>query len=90
MALQLARRFNVEKAALKDLTYGALLEMMHNRRYYYHSSVGQDYSHWTDQGKEALIEYMNGIAWKMIQAEDADLNKRAKEQTMAALKAGPK
>ena len=90
MALQLARRFNVEKAALKDLTYGALLELMHNRRYYYHSSVGQDYSHWTEEGKLALIEYMNGISWKMIQAEDADLNKRAKEQTMAALKAVPK
>lgn len=76
----------MEKVALKDLTYGALLELMHNRRYYYHSAIGQDYSHWTEEGKAALAEFMNGIAWKMIQAEEADLNKRAKEQTMAALK----
>jgi hypothetical protein len=86
VGLQLARKFNMEKIALKDLTYGALLELMHNRRYYYHSTIGESYSHWTEEGKEALAEFMNGMAWKMIQAEEADLNKRAKEQTMAALK----
>lgn len=76
----------MEKIALKDLAYGALLELMRNSRYYYHSTAGEVYSHWTEEGKIVLAEFMNGIAWKMLQAEEDDLNKRAKEQTLAALK----
>jgi hypothetical protein len=79
----------MEKAAIKDITYGGLLELMNNPRYYYNSRVGQDYSHWTDLGKDALVEYMNSVAYKMIQAEEADLDKRAKNMVMGALKGSP-
>lgn len=76
----------MEKGSVKDLTYGGLMELINNSRYYYKSSVGRDYSHFTDAGKQAVVEYMDLIAWKMIQAEDADLERRAKEQVMNALK----
>lgn len=76
----------MDKKATKELIYGGLLELMHNRHYFYHSSVGAEYSHWTDEGKEALIEYMNFMAFKMIQAEEVDLNKRAKELVLKGLK----
>lgn len=76
----------MDKKATKDLVYGGMLELMHNRQYYYHSSVGSEYSHWTEEGKEALAEYMNFMAFKMLQAEEEDLRKRAKEMTMNALK----
>ena len=76
----------MDKQAVKDLVFGGLLELMRNRKYYYHSGVGAAYSHFTDDGKEALIEYMQVMGWKLKEAEEADLNKRAKEQTMAALK----
>ena len=46
----------MERAALKDLMYGAIEEMMKNSKYYYHSSIGANYSHWTDVGKENLHE----------------------------------
>lgn len=74
------------KGALKDLMYGGLMEIMNNRQYYYKSGVGQGYSHFTEEGKEALIEYMNLISWKMIEAENNDLNDRAKQQVLDQLK----
>ena len=76
----------MDKSAVKDLIFGGLNELMRNRNYFYHSSVGSGYSHWTDQGKDALVEYMNVMGWKLKEAEEADLRKRAKEMTMSALK----
>ena len=76
----------MDKSAVKDLIFGGLNELMRNRNYFYHSSVGSGYSHWTNQGKDALVEYMNVMGWKLKEAEEADLRKRAKEMTMSALK----
>ena len=76
----------MDKGAVKDLVYGGMLEMTRNRSYYYHSSAGAAYSHWTDAGKQALGEYLDFMAFKMLQAEEVDLRKRAKEMTMSALK----
>ena len=80
------KKFKMDKQAVKDLMFGGLNELMNNRRYYYHSGVGQAYSHWTDEGKEALVEYMNVMGWKLKEAEEADIRKKAKELTMNALK----
>jgi len=76
----------MKKSALKDLTYGALNEILHNRNYYYHSTVGSEYSHFTDEGKDALTEFMNFMAHKMLQAEAQEIRRVAKEQTINALK----
>lgn len=76
----------MNKQAVKDLTYGGLMELVNNRNMYYRSSVGKDYSHFTDEGKAAIAEYMEFMAWKMLQAEDADLDRRAKEMVLKELK----
>ena len=76
----------MDKQAVKDLMFGGLNELMNNRRYYYHSGVGQAYSHWTDEGKEALVEYMNVMGWKLKEAEEASLVQRSKEMVMNGLK----
>jgi hypothetical protein len=76
----------MDKQAIKDLMFGGIHALMQNRKYYYHSSVGQSYSHWTDEGKEALHEYMNIIGWKLMEAEEANLTKRAKELVINGLK----
>lgn len=76
----------MEKGAIKDLTYGGLMELINNRHYYYHSSVGESYSHLTEEGKVAVGEFMNMIAWKMKKAEEADLDRRAKEMVLKELK----
>jgi hypothetical protein len=76
----------MEKTALKDMMFGGILELSRNSRYYYHSGVGSSYSHWTEQGKEALLEYMETMTYKIKECEEAELHKKAKDQTMAALK----
>jgi len=76
----------MDKSALKDVTYGSLTELIQNRKYYYHSTVGPNYSHFTEEGKEALAEYMNLVAFKMLEAREEEIRRVAKEQTMNALK----
>ncbi len=76
----------MQKGAIKDLVYGGVEEILSNRNYYYHSSVGADYSHFTEDGKIAMVEFMNLMAFKIKQAEDADLNERAKQQVLEELK----
>jgi hypothetical protein len=76
----------MEQDAVKSLMYGGLQELMRNRRYYYHSTVGVSYSHWTEEGKTALIDYMNIIGFKMLEAEEIALNKRAKDLILKGLK----
>ena len=65
----------MDKQAVKDVMFGGLMELMRDRRYYYSSSVGTNYCHWTDEGKEALQEYMGIISYKLWEAEEADLRK---------------
>jgi len=74
----------MEKAAIKDLIYGGLEEILNNRRYYSYSTAS--YSWLTDEGKIAVTEFMSLMAYQIRAAEDADLDRRAKQQVMAALK----
>lgn len=76
----------MQKGAIKDLCYGGMEELLNNSRYYYHSSVGAGYSHLTEEGKEAVLEFMNLMAWKIKEANEADLDRRAKEQVIKELK----
>ena len=76
----------MDKEAIKDLTYGGISELMRNKNYYYFSNVGSNYSHWTEDGKQALQEYMDLMAYKFHEAEQESLNKRAKEMVINSLK----
>jgi hypothetical protein len=75
----------MEKSAIKDLVYGGLEELVNNRRYYYHSSVGGAYSHLTEDGKAAVVEFMDLMAFKIRETEQADLESRAKQQVLGVL-----
>ena len=72
--------------AIKELIYGGVRQLMMNRDYYYRSSAGANYSHWTEAGKTALVDYMNLMAYKMIEAEEVELNQRAKNLVIKGLK----
>jgi len=76
----------MEKGAIKDLIYGGLEELINNQKYYYHSTIGHSYSHLTEKGEAAIIDFMNLMSWQMRQAENADLELRAKEQVLNSLK----
>lgn len=80
------KKFNMEKQAVKDFVYGGLLELMQNSRYYHHSRVGADYSHWTEDGLKALMDYTNYVGHIMIKSQEEDLDRRAKEMVLSELK----
>ena len=78
----------MRKPALKDQLYGAVMEMMHNREYFYRSSVGtrHEYSNWTDAGREALLEFIEAHSRRMLTADEADTDERAKSLVYNTLK----
>jgi len=76
----------MEKQAVKDLMYGSLNELMQNRRYYYYSSVGAEYCHWTDEGKLVLNQFMSDIIKLIYVANKNELDIRAKELVLKELK----
>ena len=76
----------MDRKALKEFMYGGIAELMRNRSYFYHSSVGLSYSHWTEEGQAALAEYMTMIGYKMLEVEEKELDKRAKDIVLKNLK----
>lgn len=76
----------MDRQSIKEFMYGGLTELIKNPNYYYHSGAGMTYSHLTDRGEQAIVEYMNMVSWKMLEAEEADLNKRAKNLVIQGLK----
>jgi hypothetical protein len=80
------KKSKMRKDAVKDLMFGGVSELMKNKHYYYFSSVGSAYCHWTEAGKQALQEYMDLMAFKLYEAEVEDLDRRARELVIGALK----
>jgi hypothetical protein len=76
----------MNRQALKDLLYGGIEEMTQNPRLYYRSSVGKEYSHWTDAGKENVSEFMNYMAQEMAKCRQVEDDNRAKEMVLKELK----
>lgn len=76
----------MDRSAIKEFMYGGILELMRNRHYFYNSTVGAEYSHWTEEGQKALADYMHIIGYKMLQAEEEELDKRAKAMVLKTLK----
>jgi len=76
----------MEKQAVKDLMYGSLNELMQNRRYYSRSSVGPEYSRWTEEGQVVLNQFMSDIIKLIYIAEQNDLDSRSKELVLKELK----
>jgi ATP-dependent Zn protease len=76
----------MEKQAIKELMYGGVSELMQNRRYFHHSTVGRNYNHWTEEGKEAMDTFMREMTQYIYDAEQRSLDQRAKEMVLKELK----
>lgn len=79
------RKF-MNRAALKDLMYGGIEEMTQNPRLFYSSSIGVQYSHWTESGKENLAEFMNYMAAEMAKCKQVEDEERSKQLVLRELK----
>ncbi len=78
--------FVMEKQAIKELIYGGIKELMNDRRYYYNSGMGKNYSYFTDEGKLVLQEFVSDIAIYITEAENVELDQRAKDMVLKELK----
>jgi Fic family protein len=76
----------MEKDALKDVLYGGLAELMNNKEFYYRSSVGVDYSNWTERGNVVMLAFVNSMIKQIHTAEDKALDRRAKDLVIKGLK----
>lgn len=61
------------------------MEILRDHNLYY-KSFSKDYNHLTEDGKQALIEYITIMAPHMIEHETKSLDKRAKELVVNELK----
>ena len=62
------------------------MEILKDRQYYYHSSVGTDYSHLTEEGIEVLVEYLQVMAPTMLKKDREELETLAKSLVWDGLK----
>jgi len=76
----------MEKQAIKEFMYGGVNELMQNRRYYYRSSTGRQYSKWTEEGQEAMISFMQEMTQHIYNAEQQAVDQRAKDMVLKELK----
>lgn len=77
----------MDRQALKDLMYGGLEEIISNGRYYYSSSIGSNYNHFTDAGKENVAKFMEMMASEMFKCRQEEDIKRSKDLVMKELTA---
>jgi hypothetical protein len=78
--------FVMEKQAIKEVMYGGIKELMNNRHYYYRSSVSKEFSHFTTEGTEAVQSFIVDMARYITEAENKELDQRAKDMVMKELK----
>ncbi len=78
----------MRKSAVRDQLYGSIVEMMKNRELFYRSEIGKahEYSHWTDEGKQELLDFLLGHSKKMLIAEEEEIDALARDMTFNALK----
>ena len=75
-----------KKQAIKDVLYGGMLELSHNREYFYRSSVGARYSHWTEEGRKELLNLLEQTTQDMLEVEEELIKDRAKDMFVEKLK----
>jgi hypothetical protein len=64
---------------IKRQVYSGILEIINDKQFYYHSNVSPEYCHFTDEGINALVEYMQIFAPIMLKKEKLELEKLAKD-----------
>ena len=70
----------------KRQVYVGLLEIIKDSKYYYHSKVGADYCHFTEDGKAAVLDYLSQVAPHMLKKDQEALEALAKQLVWDELK----
>jgi hypothetical protein len=71
---------------VEKMIVGSIKEIIRDRQYFYHSTVGPDCCHLTDEGKDAIIDIVNILAPRLIKAEAEEDIERSKQLVLDQLK----
>lgn len=82
----MARKFNIRRSMNKDMVYGALSELVKNRQVWHESTVSPEYSHLTEDGKDAIIHVVEEMFRGLQIIHEAEVKEEAKRQTLESLK----
>ena len=70
----------------KDMLYGSLMELVKNKQVWHESSVSVEYSHLTEDGKNAIVHVIEEMFRGMQTIQQEEIREEAKRQTLNALK----
>ena len=73
-------------AEVQTIINGSIDAIISNKDYFYHSSVGPNYSHLTKEGETMIIKTMNSLLPLLDDARQHELDERAKQITFDTLK----
>ncbi len=84
--LKMARKYDIRRSMHKDMLYGAMLELAKNQRVWHESTVSAEYSHLTEDGKDAIIHVVEEMFRGLQTINKEEIKEEAKRQTLEALK----
>ena len=70
----------------EKMIIGSIKEIIRDRQYFYHSTVGPDYCHLTDEGRDAIIDVVNILGARLLKAEAEEDIERSKQLVLGQLK----
>jgi hypothetical protein len=82
----MARKFDIKRSMNKDLVYGGLVELSRNKLVWHESTVSPEYSHLTEDGREAIIHVVENMFRGLQIIHEQEVKEEAKRQTLEALK----
>jgi hypothetical protein len=71
---------------VERMIIGSIKEIIKDRQYFYHSTVGPDYCHLTDEGNRAILDVINILGPRLLKAESEEDIERSKQLVLDQLK----
>ena len=71
---------------VEKMMVGSIKEMLQDPKYFYHSTIGPEYCHLTDLGKDAILDVVNILGSRMLVAIATEDIERSKQLVLDQLK----
>jgi hypothetical protein len=71
---------------VEKMLVGSIKELLQDPTYFYHSTVGPDYCHLTEVGKDAILDVVNVLGSRMLVAIEKEDIERSKQLVLDELK----
>ena len=71
---------------VERMIIGSVKEIIRDRQYFYHSTIGPEYCHLTEEGNRAIIDLINVLGSRLLKAEAEEDIERSKQLVLNELK----